>query len=141
MNISILRRIEAAEQRVKRVAEPPTLIMIHYDDCMEKKWVVTEHYTSGNWKNPNDYRTERMTIEKLQDFFFPADFKGRVILDTFASPDPTIYGNLFCFDMDDLREGQPGEIAIQSITEPENERSITVSIDTYLKEKRNRKEV
>ena len=31
MNISILRRIEAAEQRVKRVAEPPTLIMIHYE--------------------------------------------------------------------------------------------------------------
>ena len=141
MNISILRRIEAVEQRVKRVAEPPTLIMIHYDDCMEKKWVVTEHYTSGNWKNPNYHRTETITVEKLQDFFFPADFKGRVILETFGSPDPAIYENLFVIDVEDLREGRPGEIAIQSITGPKDERSITVSIDTCLKGKPNRKEV
>ena len=141
MKIHLLKRIEAVEQQVKRSAEPPTLIMIHYDDCIEKKWIVTKHYTSDNWKNSNNYRTETITVEKLQDFYFPAEFNGRVILDTFSSPDPAIYGNLFCFDMDDLRDGQVGEIAIKSITEPEDERSITVSIDTCLKEKLNRKDV
>lgn len=141
MKIHLLKRIEAVEQQVKRGAEPPTLIMIHYDDCIEKKWIVTKHYTSGNWKNPNNYRTETIAVEKLQDFFFPADFKGRVILETFGSPDQAIYENLFVFDVEDLREGQPGEIAIQSITGPKDERSITVSIDTCLKGKQNRKEV
>ena len=140
MNISILRRIEAIEKRVGQGAEPPTLIMIHYDDNSEK-WSVTEHYTSGGRKDPNGYRTKTNSFDCLQDFFFPAEFNGRVILDTFSSPDPTIYGNLFCFDIDDLREGIPGEIAIKSISEPENERSTTVSIDTCLKEKQNRKDV
>lgn len=134
MKVSVLRRIEALEQRVKQGAEPPTQIMIHYDDT-SGKWSVTEHYTSGNWKDANNYKTKTRTFEQLQDFFFPAEFKGCVILDTFASPDPAIYGNLFCFDIEDLREGQEGEVAIKSITEPEGERSITVSIDTCLKGK------
>lgn len=134
MKIHLLKRIEAVEQQVKRGTEPPTLIMIHYDDDSEK-WSVTEHYTSGGRKDQNGYRTKTNAFDRLQDFFFPADFKGRVILDTFASPDPAIYGNLFCFDIEDLREGQSGEIAIRAITEPEDERSITVSIDTCLKEK------
>ena len=133
MKISILKRIEAVEKRVGKGAEPPTLIMICIDENLEK-WRVTEHYASGNWKDPNGYKTKTSEFDRLQDFFFPVNFKGRVILDTFASPDPSIYGNLFCFDIDDLREGQAGEIAIQSITEPK-ERSITVSINTVLKEK------
>lgn len=132
MKISIIRRIEALEQRVKQGTELPTLIMIHYDDTSEK-WSVTEHYTSGNWKDPNDYKTKTSTFEQLQNFFFPIEFKGRVILDTFASPDPAIYGNLFCFDIEDLREGQSSEIAIKSITEPQDETSITVTIDTCVK--------
>ena len=135
MKLQLLRRIEAVEKRAKQGVEPPTLIMIRYDNQIKQKWIVTKHYASGNWKNPNDYRTEQIMVERLQDFFFPADFCGRVILDTFASPDPAIYGNLFFFDMDDLREGQVGELAIKSITEPENEKSITVSIDTCLKGK------
>ena len=132
MKISIIRRIEALEQRVKQGAEPPVLIMIHYDNGSEK-WSVTEHYASGNWKDPTGYKTKTSEFEHLQDFFFPSEFTGRVILDTFAIPDPKIYGNLFCFDIEDLREGQSGEIAIKSITEPQDEKSITVTIDTCMR--------
>lgn len=134
MDIKILKRISAIEQKVKQSEEPPALIMIHYDKRLVK-WSVTAHYTSGKWGSSNDYRAETSFFDKLQDFFFPMEFKGRVILDTFGSPDPTIFGNLFCFDIDDLRDGQPGEIAIKSISEPKGERSITVSIDTCLKGK------
>ena len=132
MNISILRRIESIEKRAKKTLDPPTLIMIHYDDSNEKMWIVKSIYSSGNFKDPNGYREEKISVAQLQDFFFPADFKGRVILDTFASPDPAIYGNLFSFDIDALRAGKPGEIAICSITAPEDG-SITVSIDTVWK--------
>lgn len=132
MKVTILKRIEALEQKARHSAEPPTLIMIHFDDNSEK-WNVTEHYASGNWKDQNGYKTKTSYFDRLQEFFFPAEFKGRVILDTFSNPDPEIYENFFCFDVDDLREGQPGEIAIQSITGPQDERSITVTINTYTK--------
>lgn len=136
MKINILRRIEALEQRAKRATAPPSLIVISYEKRL-KKWQVVEHYPWAKTGIFDEYKTVISTFDRLQEFFFPADFKGRVILNTFASPDPAIYGNLFCFNVDDLREGQPGEIAIQSITEPNDEKSVAVSIDTCSKDREN----
>lgn len=128
MKVSILKRIDSLEQKMKQKATPPDLIMIHYDDRVEHKWIVVEHYFAEK-----SCKSKTSTFEHLQQFFFSADFKGRVILDTFNSIDPTICGNLFCFDIDDLREENSGEIAIRSISEPEDEKSITVAIEAFTK--------
>ena len=131
MKVSILRRIETLEKRVGQEHEPPEMIMIYYDDSMDHGWKVTEHYPLHEEKKNDRRKTKTNVYERLKDYFFPADFNGRVILDTFASPDPAIYGNLFCFDMEELRAGQPGEIAIQSISDPGD--GIIVQIDACIR--------
>lgn len=130
MKVSIIKRLEALEQRARQAAEPPTLIRIHFDEIKEK-WSVTEDYIPENWKRPSDSKSKTFYFDRLQDYFFPAEFNGHVIMDTSASPDPAIYGNLFSFDINELRDGKAGEIAIQSISEPE-ENSINVDVSALI---------
>ena len=132
MKISILKRIEALEQRAKQSAEPPSLIMIHYDED-QRKWKAVEHFSHNDLKGNGKYKTKTSLTDRLRDYYFPAGFNGRVILDTYGNLDPAIYENLFLFDIEDLREGQMGEIAIQSITEPTDEKSTIASINAYRK--------
>ena len=131
MKVSILRRIETLEKRVGQEHELPEMIMIYYDDSIDCGWKVTEYYPLHEEKKTDRRKTKTTVYERLQDYFFPADFKGRVILETFASPDPAIYGNLFCFDMEELRAGHQGEIAIKSIFDPGE--GIIVQIDACIK--------
>lgn len=129
MKVSIFRRIEALEKQARKAATPEA-IMIDYDSRLEK-WVISPRYCDTNQhKSASRYEA---TVDRLQDYFFPADFSGCVIMDTFSSPDPDIYGNLFCFDIDDLREGQKGEVCIVSIKEP-NGNSNSAEIVTGWKE-------
>lgn len=132
MRINILKRLEAVERAAKRGGEQPSLIMIHYDSESEK-WSVTEHYSAENRKKPANHRTKTSAFDHLKDFFFPAEFQGRVILDTFGNPDPVICENLFCWHIEELRVGQQGEIAIQSIVDPPDERALTVTVCTSIK--------
>ena len=130
MKISIIRRIEALEQRTKKNAEPPSLIMIHYDESVNA-WKVVEHYASVFQKGIDGYKSKTHTVDKLQDFCFAEDFDGRVILNTFGNPDQMICENLFVFDIDDLRKEltckDRGAVYIQSIL-PSDEKGTTVEI-------------
>ena len=130
MKISIIRRIEALEQRAKKNAEPPSLIMIHYDESANA-WKVVEHYASVFAKGIDGYKSKTYTVDKLQDFCFAEDFNGRVILNTFGNPDQMIYENLFVFDIDDLRKEltckDSGAVYIQSLL-PSDEKDTTVEI-------------
>ena len=131
MNVSILRRIEAIERTVGRGIEPPEMIMIHYDDSADCGWKIVEHYPSCKEKNSGGCKVKTIIVDRLQDYYFPANFNGRVILDAFASPDSAIHGGMYCFDIEELRDGQPGEVAIQAITD--SQESIIVQVDVCVR--------
>lgn len=117
MNVSILKRLAVIESKVQKPEEVPSLIMIGYDEP-RKQWSIAETYSSGKGRKQAFKRKSRYA-DRLQQYSFPAEGNPRIILDTFGSLDPAIYENLFCFDLQDLRQdlkpGDTGEIRIEAI--------------------------
>lgn len=114
MNVSILKRLAAIESKVQKPEAVPSLIMIGYDDT-RKQWSISETYSSGTGKKQT-FKTKDYFVDRLQQCCFPAEGNPRVIMDTFGSPDPDIYENLFCFDLADLRQDlKPGDTGALSI--------------------------
>ena len=117
MNVSILKRLATIESKIQKPETVPSSIMIHFDE-IRGKWSVSEIYSSGTGKKQT-FKTKDHFVDRLQDYSFPAEGNARVIMDTFASPDPDIYENLFCFDLKDLRKDlkpqDTGEIRIEAI--------------------------
>ena len=117
MKISILKRIAAIESKVKKPEQTPSLIMITFDERV-KQWHIAETYTNGSGKNQT-FRRKDFYIDRLRDYSFQAEGNASVIMNTFASPDPDIYGNMFCFELAELRQnlkpGDTGEIRIEAI--------------------------
>lgn len=124
MNVSILRRIAAIESIVQKPEAAPSLIQIDFDE-RRQQWSITETYTSGTGKNQTFKRKEYF-CDKLKQYCFPATGNARVIMDTYASPDPDIHGNLFCFDLAELRrdmkEGDTGGFSIEAIRDTDTGR-------------------
>lgn len=131
MNVRVLKRIKTLEQMVMQANEPPSLVSIFFDEN-KNKWSVTEYYIPKKHSGANSCKSTTTYHEHLRDYFFPAEFNGRVIMDTFASPEPEIYGNLFAFDMDDIRAGQVGELSIQSMLNTD-EQTLDVEITTLVR--------
>ena len=130
MNKTLIKRLAALERKTKHVSAGPDLIMIHYEDS-KGKWIVVEHYIVGDGKKPENFKQKGIELDRLQDYHFLEYYRSRVILNTFGSPDPTIHGNLFCFDAKDLRadlkKGDDSAVYIESITAPEG-RSIKAEL-------------
>lgn len=112
MKAGILKRLADVEQRAKAFSDDtPDMLLISYEEYL-KKWTFTPIYKGGK-QGGSRYSA---ALDRLQDYFFPEAFRGRVILDTFGSPDSAIYENLFVFDIAELREGLKGEICIEAIS-------------------------
>lgn len=142
MNVKILKRIAALESKAAAQKTTPDLLMIFYDEDTQQ-WKIAESYTSGIGKNRTFKRKEHF-VDRLQDYTFPAVGNPSVILDTFASPDPEIYGNLFCFALEELRQnmepGDTGAFSIEAIREPEDGKIICeIVVQSLLPDKAERK--
>lgn len=134
MKVSLLKRLEAIEIKVKKGEEVPPLIMIHYNK-QKQKWCIRPFW-------PDEYQHKAAEkfgaeVDRLQDYYFPAEFTGRVLLDAMASPDPDIQGCLFSFKIDELREGKAGDICIEKILENEGSRPPTAHFVTGRKDGQN----
>jgi len=85
---SILKKTEQLERRIAdKESAPPDLIMIsYYPDT--GKWIVFE-----------DYMSKKKVLQKriikemaaLQDYVFPSNYYGQVLLDLMACPEGNIY--------------------------------------------------
>ena len=85
---SILKKTEQLERRIAdKESTPPDLIMISYYPDTEK-WVVFEDYMSKKKKLQNRLVKE---ISALQDYIFPSNYYGQVLLDLMACPEGNIY--------------------------------------------------
>lgn len=119
MKVNIIKRLEALEKQILVPEAVPALIMIHYDS-FRQCWIAGEHYG-----NRDTDRLKEVTFDRLSDYCFWESFKGRVILDTFESPEleTDIFQNLFCFDIDDLRADlkEPADLYISKIKSPEDD--------------------
>lgn len=118
MNKSIVKRLEALEQK-RNVKNEPTLIMIHYETFCNK-WVIKETYCNDDKnKDESSFKSNVIEVESLQDYhFLPTSRNSRVIIDAYESPDPNIYGSLFCFDAKELwddSDGYNGSLYIEAI--------------------------
>lgn len=115
MNVQILKRLAAVESKVQKPEAKPSLIMIYYDEA-RKQWSILESYPRGKGKKQT-FKTKDCFIDRLQQYRFPPEGNPRVIMDTFGSPDPDIYENLFCFDLADFRQDlKPGDTGTFSIS-------------------------
>ena len=133
MNVQILKRIAAIENRVQRPSELPSLIMIGYNSTAAE-WKITESYEIGRGRK-KAFKEKQCTAKHLKDYLFPAEGNPRVIMDTFGNPEPDIYENLFFFDLRELRKdlkaGEAVSIGIEAIREKEDE-STMVEIVAYI---------
>lgn len=136
MNVQILKRIAAIENRVQRPSAAPSVIMISYNSVSEE-WQICESYEIGQGKKKT-FKHKNQAVKQLKDYLFPAVGNSRVIMNTFDSPDPNIFGNLFFFDLDelrtDLKAGEAVSIGIESIRETE-EGATTAEIVVYAAQK------
>ena len=134
MNVSILKRIAALESRVQKPEASPSLISIRFCE-LRNQWSISETYISGKGKNQT-FKTKEIFVDRLKDYFFPAEGNARVILDAIGSPDPDIYADLFWFDLaelrKDLRRGDTGAISIATIR-GSDEAGITCEIVAFTK--------
>ena len=142
MKVSILKRIEAIENRVQSPPGAIGLIMISYES-IPGEWQICETYEIGQGKNKK-FKQKRTTAQRLQDYIFPAEGNANVILETFECPDPNIFQNLYAFCLNDLRRelaaGDSGAVSIDSITWTEGH-NVQVKIVAYSSDPKAKKAV
>lgn len=108
MNLSIIKRIEAAERLTARPPVVPILVMIYYDDQDKtgKPWAVKE--TMGTLDQRGKVRGKCWDFVQhfpdISEYRFHRDFMGSVIIDMTGSPYAD--NDLYSFKAKDFRKEQ-----------------------------------
>lgn len=85
---SILKKTEQIERRIAdKESAPPDLIMISFSPT-KGKWIVLEDYMCRKKVLQNRIVKE---ITVLQDYIFPANYYGQVLLDMMEHPEGNVY--------------------------------------------------
>lgn len=108
MNLSILKRIEAAEKLTAKPPITPIMVMIYYDDLDKtgKPWAIKE--TIGTLDQKGKVKGKCWDIvhhvPDFAEYRFSRDFMGTVIIDLTGSPYKE--GDLYSFSAKDFRKEQ-----------------------------------
>lgn len=101
MNVNILKRLTAVENRISKT-DNPDIIQISYDESKEK-YVVVEVYCNRDGKGNVTQGGRRIVIylDHYKEYIFAETTHAQVLLDLIGSPDN---GNLHAFNTDEMRK-------------------------------------
>jgi hypothetical protein len=101
MNVNILKRLAAVENKVAKT-ENPDMIQIYFDDS-KGKYAIVESYCNhdGRGNIAQGGRRNVIFLDHYKDYIFAETTHAQVLLDLIDSPDN---GNLHAFHTDELRK-------------------------------------